>query len=1144
MLEPKESTIQLSNVKLGGEDFYKISGVDQMSPFLMSIVSDSNHWMFISSNGGLTAGRKNPDHALFPYYTDDKLTEMADHTGSQSIFRCVRHGETHVWEPFSERSADKYHTTYNLYKSVLGNKVRFECVNHTLQLGFSYEWNSSNLFGFVRSCQLSNLSADPIEVALLDGLQNLMPHGVSADLQTRSSNLVDAYKRNELHEASGLAVYALSAIIVDKAEPSEALKANTVWSCGLRDAQYLLSTRQVAAFRSVEKVVGEVDEKARKGAYFCVGQVSLDAKATTTWHMVANIGQGPAEVINLTEKLKQPDQLFEQVTQDVALGCHRLRVRVGSADGFQKTADHRRNGRHYANVLFNIMRGGIFDDQYRIEKWDLTNYLFSANRMRHAEWTKLMDSLPENFAYLDLKNQLSTTDQPDLIRLITEYLPLKFSRRHGDPSRPWNQFSINTRNELDGSKILDYEGNWRDIFQNWEALAYSYPGFLEGMIFKFLNASTADGYNPYRVTKDGFDWEISDPDDPWSYIGYWGDHQIIYLLKFLELNEQMYPGRLNEYLNKPLFVYAHVPYRIKPYEAILEDPQDTIEFDASLDYQIRKKRAEMGADGALLHGRNGLVRASMLEKLWVTLLAKLSNFVPEGGIWMNTQRPEWNDANNALVGNGLSMVTLAYLRRFCFFFKALIKNSQTGEVYQFATEINGLFNGIQEALLRFEDRLATGFSGAGRRQLMDLLGRAGGRYRQQLYAEGFSGHSEPIEASELVDFIDLVLRYLDQSIRANKRKDGMYHAYNLLDQTSGEATISRLDMMLEGQVAVLSSGLLDPDEALEVMDSLKSSPLFRPDQYTYLLYPNKDLPGFLQKNNLPGKAVEAIPLLKELLAHGNGQIVEQDVLGGYHFNGRFKNAKDVKIVLDQLPEGYLEGVRRDKPKILALFEDTFNHKAFTGRSGTFYGYEGLGSIYWHMVSKLLLAVQECCIGASREGADARVVGGLLDHYYEINAGIGASKPPELYGAFPTDPYSHTPMNKGAQQPGMTGQVKEDILCRWRELGVFVSEGCISFHPVLLLRSEFLKTPAELEYVTLDGEAARVALNKDTIGFTYCQVPVVYSLSDEAGIDLHKADGQQVTIKGLRLSPAISQEIFHRSGEVVQIDVHLPPKYLK
>ena len=55
---------------------------------------------------------------------------------------------------------------------------------------------------------------------------------------------------------------------------------------------------------------------------------------------------------------------------------------------------------------------------------------------------------------------------------------------------------------MTGEKVLDYQGNWRDIFQNWEALAYSYPQFIDGMIYRFLNASTFDGYNPYRLTKD------------------------------------------------------------------------------------------------------------------------------------------------------------------------------------------------------------------------------------------------------------------------------------------------------------------------------------------------------------------------------------------------------------------------------------------------------------------------------------------------------------------------------------------------------------------------------------------------------------------------------------------------------------------
>jgi hypothetical protein len=219
------------------------------------------------------------------------------------------------------------------------------------------------------------------------------------------------------------------------------------------------------------------------------------------------------------------------------------------------------------------MRGGIFDNNYQIEKWDFSNYLRKANKKVFEEVQTQLQQLKEEFTLFELKSIAEQSNNSDFIRLATEYLPLKFSRRHGDPSRPWNQFSINTNSEVDGSKILDYQGNWRDIFQNWEALAHSYPAFIEGMISKFLNASTFDGYNPYRVTKDGFDWETIEPDNPWSYIGYWGDHQIIYLLKFLEFAEQQQAGTIESMLSKNNYVYANVPYRIKSYADIVKNPK-------------------------------------------------------------------------------------------------------------------------------------------------------------------------------------------------------------------------------------------------------------------------------------------------------------------------------------------------------------------------------------------------------------------------------------------------------------------------------------------------------------------------------------------------------------------------------------------
>jgi hypothetical protein len=225
-------------------------------------------------------------------------------------------------------------------------------------------------------------------------------------------------------------------------------------------------------------------------------------------------------------------------------------------------------------------------------------------------------------------------------------------------------FSIETKHE-DGTRNFSYQGNWRDIFQNWEALSLSFPGFVESMICKFLNASTPDGYNPYRITRNGIDWEKPDPSDPWSNIGYWGDHQIIYLLKFLEISVRHHPELLKDFLSKEIFSYANVPYRIKPYGDLVMDPHNTIEFDSKLDGMAAERVISTGSDGKLVWKNEGeVVHVNLAEKLLVTMLAKMTNFIPGAGIWMNTQRPEWNDANNALVGYGVSMVTAFYLRRF------------------------------------------------------------------------------------------------------------------------------------------------------------------------------------------------------------------------------------------------------------------------------------------------------------------------------------------------------------------------------------------------------------------------------------------------------------------------------------------------
>ncbi len=1137
--------VTLESVTINNESYFKISNHDKMRPFFMSIVSDSNHWMFISSNGGLSAGRKNAEYALFPYYTDDKITESFDITGPKSVFQVFKNGKVEIWEPFSERFQDKYKLTRNLYKSSYGNSIIFEETNHDLDLTYSYQWSSSNDYGFVKTSKLINTGNDTIKVSLLDGIQNIVPYGVGSAVQNQSSNLVDAYKRNELHEATGLGIYALSAIIVDKAEPSEALKANTVWSAGLDNPKYLLSSLQLNAFRNCEVLHQETDVKAEKGAYFVNSDEVLMPNSDKEWMIIANVNQTHASIAKMIHEIESNAKLKEAIKQNITEGTKRLIALNAASDSLQLTADSYRDSRHFSNALFNIMRGGIFDDNYNIEKWDFKNYLSKANKKVARTTESIVGELPEVFSLSTLKNIAHKTEDKNFRRLCLEYMPLKFSRRHGDPSRPWNKFSINTRSEIDGSKILDYEGNWRDIFQNWEALAHSYPEFIESMIHKFLNATTFDGYNPYRVTKDGFDWETIEPDDPWSYIGYWGDHQIIYLLKFLEFIEDHKPGELESCFEKDLFVYANVPYRIKAYEDLLKNPKDTIEFDEISDAKIRQEREELGADGALLRDENRfIVKVNFVEKILATVLAKLSNFIPEGGIWMNTQRPEWNDANNALVGNGVSMVTLYYLRRFLNFFEGIFTDVEMDAI-EVSKELVVFYDAIHETFKAHQAFLNKSIDDTSRKKILDDLGNAGSQYRDQIYNHAFSGRKAEIRIKDLKDFIALSLKYLEHSIEANKRTDNLYHAYNLMTLNDDGIAISHLDEMLEGQVAVLSSGALTSKQALAVLDALKDSKLFRHDQYSYLLYPNKDLKGFIERNTIPKEAVEKSALLQQLINDGNVQVIEKDVEGVYHFNGNFKNANDLQDALDALKHSdYRTQVEAEESIVQQIFEDVFNHKAFTGRSGTFYGYEGLGSIYWHMVSKLLLAVQECCLKAVRDNETDEIIGRLLEHYYEINEGIGVHKSPKLYGAFPTDPYSHTPSGKGAQQPGMTGQVKEDILSRYGELGVFVEQGELYFNPCLLRAEEFLKATKTFSYVNVHQQDQQIELPKATIAFTYCQVPIVYKIAEQDLIEVQNEDGTSTRFDSLRLNKNLSAEIFGRTGVVKQIQVSVRRTHLK
>jgi hypothetical protein len=823
-----------------GETWYQIANYDRLRPFFLTVVSAADHWLFISSTGGLTAGRREANLALFPYYTDDKIRDAAETTGAKTILRVRRRKKEYLWEPFSIRGQGQYQVQRNLYKNFVGNQLIFEERNHDLGLTFRSGWFTSDRFGLIRRAWLSNDAAQATRVRLLDGLQNLLPCGTTSQFNLEYSTLLDAYKKNELIPATGLGLFRLSAIPVDRPEPAESLRTNVAWSLGLARHRTLLSSAQLERFRRGEPLQSETDVRAEPGAYFVQSEITLRGQTTADWLIGADVNQGPMEVAQLNQALRRPAAMRKLVWADVARGTEELRRIVARGDGLQLTSQSLRSARHYSNTLFNLMRGGVFTAGYEIEVRDLAAQVQIANRSTARRWAKFFRQLGPTTSLRHLLAAARNTGDAHLERLCREYLPLTFSRRHGDPSRPWNRFLIPSRTAA-GSRRLHYEGNWRDIFQNWEALALSFPGYLSGMVCRFLNASTADGYNPYRLTRTGFEWEVAHPDDPWSHIGYWGDHQIIYLLRLLELLHRHEPEALPDLLPREIFAYANVPYRIKAYRELLTNPKETVDFDSTAAQLLEQRVHACGTDGKLLWNEQAqVVSVNLLEKLLVPVLAKLTNFIPGAGIWLNTQRPEWNDANNALVGNGTSMVTLYHLRRYLVFCRDLLQLSAAPE-FAISRDVANLFHAIHQTLQAHRPWLARDLNDRQRKRLLDAWGEAGSKFRQRLYQKKFSPAKVKLPATQLNTFFETALAWVAHSISANRRPDGLYHAYNLVrfDPTKPTLPIQRLAEMLEGQVAVLSSGQLAAEEALELLRALKRSALYRADQHSYLLYPTE-----------------------------------------------------------------------------------------------------------------------------------------------------------------------------------------------------------------------------------------------------------------------------------------------------------------
>jgi hypothetical protein len=362
----------------------------------------------------------------------------------------------------------------SIAKAVVGDSVVFEEHHAELGLTFGHRWGSAEHLGFVRTATLTNHGTGPVRVDVLDGLLDLLPAGLEPLLYARYGNLTHAYKRSELVDA-GLAVYSLEAPVSDRAEPAEVLRATVAWSSGF-GGRVTLDAGAVAAFDAGCEIEPVRLLTGVPGAYLLDGELDLAAGASASWHIVADVGRDHADIAALRRALRQGPPAPAPVEATRRSGEHLVRI-MAPVDAAQRTGDAVACAHHVANVTYNVMRGGVPLDGYQLDTVDVASFVAAAQPRRRGLGTQDgSQALPAT----DRPTRAAATAIAELDDVHLERLgprvpavQLLAPTRRSQPSRGTRSRSGSPTMPV--GRSIHYEGNWRDVFQNWEATVRVVP---------------------------------------------------------------------------------------------------------------------------------------------------------------------------------------------------------------------------------------------------------------------------------------------------------------------------------------------------------------------------------------------------------------------------------------------------------------------------------------------------------------------------------------------------------------------------------------------------------------------------------------------------------------------------------------------
>jgi hypothetical protein len=818
-------------------------------------------WVFYVNRGQCIAsfGVESKDKAIMEFQPANKSYRLTSLQGFRTFIKAGLGTKTVYWEPFQNHLEG---TAFKKQQALSMSAHDLTLTEVNADLGLAVEVNYFTLpeepySALVRRVTVRNLKKKARDIELVDGLPVINPYGLRDWAGKNMSRTIEAWITVENFKNKA-PYYHLKVEAADTSQVTHIKEGNFFFSVQTDGPKARLLNPVIEA----AKVFGPADDFAAPAAFLektfkypAKQQFSNRTPAALSHARFTLAPQGRQEIVSLFGYIQDIDRLNHIVAQ------------VGKSPEF---------------ILRKAAR-----NQEIIE--GIKNYAFTASASREFDLYAghtFLDNILRGGLPVSLK-----TRQGNAAFNV-------YSRKHGDPERDYNYFTLSPTFYSQGN------GNYRDVNQNRRNDVWFNTDVGDSHVVSFLNLVQADGYNPLvvkgttfhveqpekiddllgrRVREDGraalreFLRKSFAPGDLMQFIdthgialtvdvktllgeilelcarremadhgeGFWADHWT-YNLDLIESYLGLYPENLRIlFLEKKEFSFYHNNHYVLP------RAQRYVLTDAGVRqyHAVAQDGAHDKAKGHVLRADNGhgeVYRTHLLAKMLCLVANKAATLDPSGiGVEMEADKPNWYDALNGLPGLlGSSSSETFEIKRVCrFLLKAISDLSlDDGDHISLFEELAVFIEQLRETLRDHPDALEYWF----RSNDLKEGYRAGVRY-------GITGREKQLSVGVIKDFLNLVIaktgRGLDAAATDIKGKLATYFYHEVTEhrqrgQDSKHVMPVKfkrhaLPSFLEGYVH--ASRATDTDGARRLYKEARGSGLF--DKKLKMYRVNADISG-------------------------------------------------------------------------------------------------------------------------------------------------------------------------------------------------------------------------------------------------------------------------------------------------------------